>query len=512
MTASGQPMFEHDSVLGPLDEFNSRLLENVRPANWLEPVPPDRYNLVVIGAGTAGLVTAAGAAGLGAKVALVEKKLLGGDCLNVGCVPSKAILRAARAVAEFRKSAEFGIQCGPVTVDFPAVMQRMRLLRASISPNDSAQRFRKLGVDIYFGQAQFVDGESVQVGSTTLRFRKAVLATGSLPAVPPIPGINEVGFLTNETVFSLTHLPRRLAVIGAGPIGCELAQAFARFGSKVYLIETAHGILPKEDRDAAIIVQRSLESDGVQLLCCGKSLEAQAHPQGKRLLLHSHDQHHDLVVDEILIATGRKPNVDDLALERAGVDYNANGIRVDDFLCTTNRHIYAAGDCCSAWKFTHAADALARIVIQNALFFGRARASKLVIPWCTYTDPEIAHVGLYEEQAIKRGLKTEVFEQSFAHVDRAVLDGDQEGFVRILVKKGTDKILGATVVSAHAGEMISEIALAMTAGIGLRTISRSIHPYPTQTEAIKKVGDHYNRSRLTPRLHSLLTRWFTWLR
>lgn len=498
----------------PADEHNEKLVGNVRPADWKNPQPPPRYNLVVIGAGAAGLITAAGAAGLGAKVALIERHLLGGDCLNVGCVPSKALIRAAHAAAHVRDAGRFGVTVPPgATVDFPAVMERMRRLRAKISPNDSARRYRELGVDVYFGQATFLDGQSIQVGGQTLRFKKAVIATGARASKPPVPGIEDVGYLTNETVFSLTELPRRLAVIGAGPIGCELAQAFARFGSQVYLVEALHGIMPNEDPDAAEIVRRSMVRDGVKLLCCGKDLRvSRGEPGGKRLTVDSHGEHYDVTVDEILVGVGRTPNTDGLGLENAGVAYDKSGVSVNDRLRTSNPRIFAAGDICSRFKFTHAADAMARIVIQNALFFGRARASALTMPWCTYTDPEIAHVGLYPREADERGIKTLTFEQPFHDVDRAILDGDDEGFVRVLLKRGTDQILGATICGSNAGDMISEISVAMVGRRGLGTIAKTIHPYPTQAECIKKVADAYNRTRLKPRLKAILQRWFAWTR
>lgn len=494
----------------PPDVHNQTLIAHVRPPDWVNPTPAPRYNLVVIGAGTAGLVTAAGAAGLGAKVALVESHLMGGDCLNVGCVPSKALIRAARAAAHVRDAHLFGIRVPPgVAVDFPAVMERMRRLRAQISPHDSAARFRDLGVDVFLGHGKFTGPDSVEVDGQTLRFRRAVVATGSRPQVPEIPGLSEGGFLTNETVFSLTKLPRRLGVIGAGPIGCELAQAFARFGSKVYLIEAAHGVLPQEDPDAAAIVRQALVRDGIEILCCGERLQVTTDEGGKRLQLNSHGEHYNITVDEILVATGRKPNVADLNLEAAGVKYDDRlGVLVNDRLQTSNPRIYAAGDVCSRYQFTHVADALARVVIRNALFHGRAKASALTICWCTFTEPEVAHVGLTEREAKDNGVEVQVFIKNLEEVDRAILDSESEGFVKILVRKGSDHIVGATVVASHAGEMISEITLAMVAGLGLRTVAETIHPYPTQAEAIKKVADAYNRSRLTPWMRWLLNTWF----
>ncbi|MBI2924350.1 MAG: mercuric reductase [Verrucomicrobia bacterium] len=499
--------------LWPWDDHNRTLYGNVHPPLWVNPEPAPRYNLVVIGGGTAGLVTAAGAAGLGAKVALIEKHLLGGDCLNVGCVPSKALIRAARAVADVRRASEFGVTIkGGVSVDFAAVMERMRRLRADISPHDSAARFRELGIDVFIGSATFTGPDTVQVGDKTLRFAKAVIAAGARAAAPPIPGLKDVPYLTNETLFSLTELPKRLGVIGAGPIGCEMAQAFARFGSEVFLVEALHGILPREDRDAAELVQTAILRDGVKLLCCGKDLKLAKDPNGVRMQVESHGKGYDVLVDQLLVAVGRAPNVEGLGLETVGVEFDEKGVKVNDRLHTTNPRIFACGDICSPYQFTHAADFMARIVIQNALFKGRKRVSDLIIPWSTYTSPEIAHVGLYEKEAQEKGIAVDTFTQELGEVDRAILDGETDGFVRVHVRKGTDEILGATIVAAHAGDLISEITLAMVGRIGLKTVSRTIHPYPTQSEALRKVADVWNRARLTPRIKVLLGRWLAWQR
>ncbi|MEZ6112285.1 MAG: mercuric reductase [Pirellulaceae bacterium] len=402
------------------DEHDRQLIANVHPSNWTNPRPTGRYNLVVIGAGTAGLVTAAAAAGLGAKVALIERSLMGGDCLNVGCVPSKGLLSAARVVASVRDAERFGIRVpAGVEADFGAAMQRMRRLRARISPADSADRFRRLGVDVYLGEAEFVDSGAVTVAGTRLEFKRAVIATGARAAAPPIRGLDDVPYHTNETIFALTQLPPRLGVIGAGPIGCEMAQAFARFGSQVTLIENEHGVLPREDRDAAEIVQRSLERDGVRLLCCGRKLEVSRSEPGIRLQLESHDQTHDVTVDQLLVATGRAANVERLNLSAVGVVCDQHGVVVNDRLQTTNPRIYAAGDVCSRYKFTHAADFMARIVVQNALFLGRRKASRLIIPWCTYTSPELARVGMIESEAADQRIEVETFTQEFRDIDRA---------------------------------------------------------------------------------------------
>lgn len=497
----------------PWDSHNQKLVSNVHPADWKNPTPAPRYNLVVIGGGTAGLVSAVGAAGLGAKVALVEKNFLGGDCLNVGCVPSKAIIHAARKAAGVRDMADFGVNVPEgATVDFGKVMERMRRLRADISPHDSAKRFAELGVDIFLGAAKFTGPDSVEVGGQTLRFTKAVIATGARAAAPPIPGLKDVPYLTNETLFSLTELPKRLGIIGAGPIGCEMAQCFARLGSEVFLVEAEHGILPREDPDASSIVREQMARDGVKLLCCGKELKLAKDPNGVRLQVESHGKDYDVLVDQLLVAVGRAPNVEGLGLETVGVEFNKKGVKVNDRLQTANPRIYACGDICSPYQFTHAADFMARIVIQNALFKGRAKMSSLIMPWATYTSPEIAHVGLYEKDAKEKGIEVDTYTQELAEVDRAILDSETEGFVRVHVRKGTDEIVGATVVAAHAGDLISELTLAMKAKAGLKTISATIHPYPTQADAIRKVGDLYNRTRLTPFVKKLMGKWLSWTR
>ena len=502
-------------TLQPADEFNEKLRDLVHPMNWTNPNPVGRYNLVVIGAGTAGLVTAAGAAGLGAKVALIERDLMGGDCLNVGCVPSKALISAARAIAATRSTTPMGIRVEtPAVADFPEVMRRLRRLRSEIAPNDSAARFASLGVDVFLGHGRFTGPDKIEVGGKTLRFARAVIATGARAAIPPVPGLAEAGVLTNETIFSLTELPPRFAVVGGGPIGCELAQAFARLGSQVTIIERSGQLLGREDADAAACVLASLRRDGVNVLLQTNVLRVDSERGIKTIAVETPGtaKRDSINVDQILVAAGRTPNVANLNLERAGVQYNEKGVVVDDRLRTTNRKIFAAGDICSPFKFTHAADFMARIVIQNSLFFGRARASSLTIPWCTYTSPEVAHVGLNEVSAREQQLAIQTFVQPLSHIDRALLDGASEGFVKIHAKAGTDQILGATIVADHAGEMIGEIVLAMTNRIGLKRLASTIHPYPTVAEAIRKCGDQYNKTRLTPFVKTLFQQWLTWTR
>jgi pyruvate/2-oxoglutarate dehydrogenase complex dihydrolipoamide dehydrogenase (E3) component/uncharacterized membrane protein YdjX (TVP38/TMEM64 family) len=494
-------------LVRPDDDANRRLLAHVHPSGRRNPTPSGRYNLVVVGGGTAGLVSAAGGAGLGAKVALVERHLLGGDCLNVGCVPSKAIIGAARIAAMARDAEAFGVRTGAVEVDFAAVMARMRRLRAGLAPNDGVERFTKLGVDVYLGDARFTSPTTVEVDGRTLEFARAVIATGARAAAPPIPGLADVDYLTNETVFWLTELPRRFAVIGGGPIGCELAQAFRRLGADVTVLNADAHLLPREDADAAAIVERRLVAEGVSVANAVEITRAERR-DAEVVLHYRHDgSTTSVVADRVLVAAGRAPNVDGLGLEAAGVEYDARGVHVDDRLRTTNRRIYAAGDVASRWQFTHTADALARIVLQNALFFPTRKASALTVPWCTYTSPEVAHVGLYEREARERGLDTHTITVPLEEVDRAVLDGETEGFFRVVIDRKRGTILGATLVAAHAGDMMSEVSVAMAAKLSLGAVGNVIHPYPTQAEVIKKAADALNRTRLTPRVKRIFAWW-----
>jgi len=501
--------------LQPYDEHNQKLAANVSPPDWANPQPSGRYNLVVIGAGTAGLVTAAGAAGLGAKVALIEREMMGGDCLNVGCVPSKGLISAARTARSAKYAGEFGVNIPDgANVDFAQVMERMRRLRAAISPHDSAARFRDLGIDIFFGQGTFTGSHSLQVGKQTLNFKRAVIATGARASAPPIAGLDQIEYLTNESIFSLSECPRRLGIIGGGPIGCEMAQAFALLGSEVYLVQGKDQILERDDPDASQIVKQNMLRDGVHFLNNGRNLILQpADQQQVRLTLSTPAESYDHTVDRLLVAVGRAPNVENLGLETVGVayDYRA-GVQVNDRLQTTNPNIYAAGDICSPYKFTHAADFMARIVIQNSLFYGRAKASTLTIPWATYTSPEIAQVGLSAAEAAEQGVAIQTYTQDLADVDRAILAGETEGFVRVHVKQGSDQIVGATIVANHAGDLIGELSLAMTHNVGLKKIASTIHPYPTQAEAIRQLGDQFNRTRLTPLVKSIMKKWLTWSR
>ena len=496
--------FFHD---WPQDEHNKKWIDNVKPSDWVNPTPDGRYNMVVIGAGTAGLVTAAACAGLGGKVALIEKNMLGGDCLNSGCVPSKAILRAAHAVQDIKAAKPLGVNVNDetITIDFGAVMERVRRVRSDISPHDSVKRFTELGVDIYLGQASFAGPDTISVGERTLQFKKAVIASGARAFVPPIPGVEETGYLTNETVFNLTERPQRLLVVGGGPIGCELAQAFQALGSHVVLVEAAPYLLGREDQDAAAVLAKAFEASGMDVRFETTFAKAWNEDGRKMVELERGGQSEPIEVDAILLSVGRRPNVEGLNLETVGVEYDRRGVKVDETLRTTNPSIYACGDICLPYQFTHTADFAARIVIRNGLFSflpTKQKWTDLVIPWCTYTRPEIAHVGLSENEAKKKGIEYDVYQKAFHDVDRALADDET----------GSDKILGGIIVANHAGEMINEITLAMNKKVGLGAIASVIHPYPTQAEAIRQCGDLYNKTRLTPGKRKLLSKIWRWMR
>lgn len=500
-----------DDVAASLPE-DRRRLGHVHPPGWRNPRAAPAYDLVVLGGGTAGLVCAMGAAGLGARVALVERHLLGGDCLNTGCVPSKAWIRSARAVADLRRAAALGVHATGLHVDFQVVMRRMRERRASIAEHDSAARLQRAGVDVFFGVGRFTDERTITVDDQRLRFGRAVIATGGRPTAPPIPGLEAVPFLTNETVFDLTTLPRRLVVLGAGPIGCELAQAFARFGSTVTVYDQAPHVLPREDADAASLVQHSLELDGVGLEL-DVTLERAECQDGEVQIQFRRNRDgstHRGVADALLVAAGRAPNLDDLQLHAAGIEATREGVTVDDRLQTTNRRVYASGDVCSQYKFTHAADATSRLVLQNALFFGRRKASALVIPWVTFTDPEVAHVGVSKADVDASNGRLQTITIPLSEIDRAIVEDETDGFIRVHHENGT--IRGATIVARHAGEMIGEIVYALTHGGTLPQLSATVHPYPTQAEGIRKAGDAYRRQSVTPFVRQLLDKYFRWTR
>ena len=481
--------------------------------SWLRnPDPRGPYNLLIVGAGPAGLLTAQAAVRRGARVALIERNLLGGVCLNTGCIPSKTLIRTSRLYREMRDAEHFGGRVpGGMAVDFAAVMERVRRIRARLSALRSAETLAAMGIHVYFGDARFAGPDSVTVGGKVLRFRKALVATGAHPVRPPIPGLEEAGYLTYENVFDLTECPARLLVIGGGPVGCELAQAFARLGSRVTLVQDEPMFLGHEERDAAQLLSDALARDGIEIHLDTQTTRVRMEGNDKVADLVHEDTRSTVAVDRILVGVGTAPNVDGLELEAAGVAYDhASGIPVDDFLRTTNPRIFAAGDVCAENKFPHIESAAARIVVANALFLGRQRLSAEAIPWCTFTDPEIAHVGMYVTEARQKNIPVKTFTVLMHEVDRALADGEEEGFVKVHVREGTGKILGATVVASHAGDLINEISLAMSAGLDLRALARVNQPYPTQSQAIKMAASAYAGPRRRGLRDWLIAKWLSW--
>jgi pyruvate/2-oxoglutarate dehydrogenase complex dihydrolipoamide dehydrogenase (E3) component len=460
----------------------------VFPPGYRNPTPAANYNLVVIGAGPAGLIAAIAAAGLGAKVALIERHAMGGDCLNVGCVPSKTLLsNSTRGLS------------------FDAAMQRVRVVRAQIAHHDSVARYTAAGVDVFLGAARFLDARSVSVAGVTLRGSKFVIATGARAALPPVPGLADIAPRTNENIFDLEKLPAKLTVLGGGPIGCELAQAFAKLGSAVTIVEMAPRLLSNDEPDAAALLQQALQKDRIEVLCGVQIVAATRRGANKVLSLKDG---RDIEADEILVAAGRRRNLEDLGLEAAGVRFDAKlGIQVDARLRTSNRRIFAIGDVSSRLQFTHSADAQARIVIRNALFLGRARADRLVVPWCTYTKPEVAHVGATRAQLSEANVAFQALRFEFGDLDRGRTDDGADGYAEVLIAANSDRILGATIVGRDAGEQLAPITLLMTLGQGLGTLGSLVLPYPTRSEYLRRLADAWNRTRLTPRAAATLRWW-----
>jgi len=493
----------------PISPDDAERLVNVSPADWRSPKPRSVYHLLVLGAGPAGLAAARAAAALGAHVALIERHQIGGDCLNDGCIPSKSLIRTGRLLADMRDAAHFGaVPPAEMVFDFRAAMLRMRRITARISRTDSAMNLAREGIHLFFGTARFTGADSVDVDGLPLRFKKALIATGSRSMLPDVPGLAEAGFLTNETVFNLQVLPKSLLVLGGGPLGCELAQVFARFGSRTLISHREPLFLPLEERDAAQMVSDALARDGVEIHLNSTATKVWMEGGQKAVELVNDGNTATTRVEHILTGIGRVPAVQGLNLEAAGVAYDAAaGVHVDDFLRTSNPRIFAAGDVCLKHQFTNTAAASARIVVRNALFLGRERMSALNVPWCTYTDPEVAHVGLYVKQARQQRIPVKTFTIPMHDVDRAIADGEEDGFVKIHVREGSDQILGATIVARHAGEMINSISLAMVAGIGLRELANVMQAYPTQGAAIRQAADAYVRTRLTPLKLKTARRW-----
>ncbi len=483
------------------DSHNALLLENVSAKDKVNPKAKDLYHLVVIGAGSAGLISAIIAAGLGAKVALIEKHLMGGDCLNTGCVPSKSLISSAKIIQEIKKKHAFAPNVSIVEqdIDFSLVFEQVRQIRARISAHDSAARFTSLGIDVFFGEASFLNEHSIAIDNQVLNFDKAVIATGARAVHLPIEGLSEEDYYTNENIFEIDSLPKSMLFLGGGPIGSELAQAFSRLGSQVSIVQRGK-FLPKEDPDASRILAEVFEEEGINILLDAVITKVEKNGNIKKIYIEKKNKEKIVIeVEALFIGLGRAPNVENLGLEKAKIDFDTRtGIKVDDFLRTSNAHVFAAGDCCMQQKFTHAAEISAQIVVQNALFFGKKKLSSVIMPWCTYTEPEIAHVGMYEDDARQKNIAVEFYSFAMSEVDRAITDREERGFVKIMCQKGKDKILGATIVSSHAGEMISEISTAMKANMGLSALSEVIHPYPTKASAIQRAAQQYKKKKFTP--------------
>ena len=470
------------------------------------------YNVAVIGAGTAGLVTAAGTAAVGGCVALIERNKMGGDCLNFGCVPSKALISSARLIQQIRESEKWGLDRQEPRFVFERVFERMRARRAKIAPNDSQERFESLGVDVFRGEAHFVSPHEIEVDGQKLRARNFVIAAGSRAAIPKIEGMDHVPYFTNETIFDeLKEKPESLIVLGGGPIGCELGQVLVRLGVKVTILQRGSQLLPREDGDVAEVLQRQLEREDVRIEFDAEAKSAARQGNSMRLdCLHKDGSGFQLNAEALLIAAGRIPNIDKLNLDAAGVQFNKRGVIVNEYLQTSQPHIYAAGDIAGSFQFTHLADAHARVVVRNILMplqLLRQKTETAVLPWVTYTDPEIAHIGFGEREAQKSNIVYDLFVVPLEEVDRAVVESEEIGFAKVLTAKDSDKILGVTIVGARAGDLIHEFVLAMKARIGLGTIASTIHAYPTFAELARKAGDKYNRTRLTPTAKKI----FTWL-
>jgi pyruvate/2-oxoglutarate dehydrogenase complex dihydrolipoamide dehydrogenase (E3) component len=488
----------NSTVARATPDHDELLLQRVRPNNWTNPAPRPSYDFAILGAGPAGLAAADRAARLGYSVALIERNRLGGNSLNSGSVPSKALVRTAGACARTRGAQQFGI-ANPIepTLDFGRTVERMHRIRSRIAVRSSVRALSALGVDIFFGAGRFAGDRELLVDDALLQFKKALIATGARPRIPDIPGLDAAGYLTSATIFELTTLPKRLAVVGGGPLGCELAQAFCRMGCQVVIVQNEPKFLPREERDAADILDRSMAKDGVEIRLNTEVVGVRRGGGGKILETVNNGVKHYIEADDILLSVGRVANVEELALDAAHVALEPRlGIKVDDYLCSSNPNVYAAGDACMALKFTNAAYSSARLAVRNALQQARIPQSTLLIPWCTYCDPEIAHIGLHVWEARRDSIPIKSFTVMMQDVDRAMLDGQDTGFVKVHIAESSDKILGATIVALRASEMINEMAVIMSAGIGMHQLAEVVHTYPAQSGGIIQAAMDYVRDRL----------------
>ena len=476
----------------------------------------ERYNMIVIGGGAAGLTVAGGAALVGARVALLERGRMGGECLNTGCVPSKALLHVAKVAQLIRTAPGHAIGgASPVPPqDLTTVREYVRAAQARLAPHDSAERFTAMGVRVIASPARLRSPHEVEAEATgaVLRARHIVIATGSEAHVPAIPGLAEAGYLTNETIFDLDTLPGALLVVGGGPIGCELGQAFQRLGSRVTIVNHSDHLLPREDPDLAQVLERRMAQEGVTVWNRSELTAVTRDGAQRRVRVRTPQGERQLEVDEILVAAGRRPRVQGLGLERLGVAVDDRGIKVTPTGRTSVKSIWAVGDVTDTFRFTHWGGHQARLVVRNALLPGATRDDRHALPWATFTEPEVARVGLSETEARANGVADDLYRVPFDRVDRAVCDGETEGFAKILTRKGTGKILGAAIVHAHAGELIGEMALAIKHGLSLGKLGATIHVYPTLTDVHRALADEHFLGAVLPRFAPILRRVFAWLR
>ena len=493
------------------DAANERLTALVAAKTWAVEPREDPYDFVAIGAGTAGLVGTVGMAMLGARVALVERHLIGGDCLVTGCVPSKALLHAGQVAHDARNAAKIGVMTGEVRVDFAAVMNSLRQTRAQIAEDDSSH-VKDHGIEVIAGQARFTGPRELEVDGKRVRFKRCLIATGGRPRVPDIPGLADIDPLTSETIFELQDHPGRLAVIGGGPIGCELSQAMQRLDVDTVLLQRGPRLLPGDDPEASQIVADTLRAEGVDVRLGADVVSATRDGDAIRLVVRTADGESTVECDRVLVATGRTPNIENLGLDAAGVEFGKRGINVNAQHRSTNRRVYAAGDVAASHQFTHAAWAQAEYAVLNAFFPVWLDIAGRTMPWATYTDPEVAHVGMSHRELEALGDEVDTLTVHTHENDRAQIEGERVGFARVHLRKGSDKILAATIVGRQAGELIVELGLAMTQGIGLSKLTSTIVPYPTRSELVRDLAYAYGTRRVSPLVKRLARWWFSLLR